>query len=69
MEEEGNDNCFNIRAKLLQLIPDSDLCSLLYKGMKRHEHAVTQLGISMMDKKRLGEGCLNEVLIDIRALE
>ena len=37
--------------------------------MRRHQHAVTQLGIELMDKaKRIG-GCFNEVSIDIDLLE
>ena len=39
------DQFFNIRVKILQTIPDQYLCILLFKTMRRREHAVTQLAI------------------------
>ena len=39
------DQFFNIRVKILQIIPDQYLCILLFKTMRRREHAVTQLAI------------------------
>ena len=69
-EEEGvADEIMNVRAKLLQVVPDEDLCSLLFKTMRMYQLAVTQLGIELMDKKKMGGGCLNEVSIDVGSLE
>ena len=63
------DQFFNIRVKILQIIPDQYLCILLFKTMRRREHAVTQLGVNLMDTAKRGEGCLNEVSIDVGLLE
>jgi hypothetical protein len=69
-EEDGvTDEIMNVRAKVLQVIPDEDLCILLFKTMKKHELAVTELGVGLMDKKKMGGGCLNEISIDIGSLE
>ena len=69
-EEDGiSDEFVNMRAKLLQATPDPDLCSLLFTAMKKRQHAVTQLGVELMDKKKVGGGCLNEASIDIHSLE
>ena len=59
------DQFFNIRVKILQIIPDQYLCILLFKTMRRREHAVTQLGVNLMDAAKRGEGRLNEVSLDI----
>ena len=62
------DQFFNIRVKILQIIPDQYLCILLFKTMRRREHAVTQLGVNLMDTAKRGEGRLNEVSLDIDLL-
>ena len=63
------DQFFNIRVKILQIIPDQYLCILLFKTMRRREHAVTQLGVNLMDTAKRGEGRLNEVSLDIDLLK
>ena len=63
------DQFFNIRVKILQIIPDQYLCILLFKTMRRREHAVTQLGVNLMDTTKRGEGCLNEMSLDIDLLK
>ena len=65
-KEDGiSDEFVNVRAMMLQVIPDLDLCSLMFSMMKKHQHAVHQLGIQLMDKaKRIG-GSFNEISIDV----
>ena len=48
-EEDGvTDEIMNVRAKVLQVIPDEDLCILLFKTMRKCEHAVMQLGVKFI---------------------
>ena len=69
-KEDGiSDEFVNVRAMMLQVIPDPDLCSLMFSMMKKCQHAVHQLGIQLMDKaKRIG-GSFNEISIDVNLLE
>ena len=63
-----SDGVSHVRARVLEAIPDFDLCKLLFVVSRKHEEAMQELGVKLIDRYIRQEGCLNEISIDVQKL-